>query len=93
LFIGYFILETTSNGIIAQLLAGTAGISIMTAVAYYRSWSKRVEKPAHVHPSRPPAEMPHAPPGASVQPGEGGAVVGALKGKGGGSPIDRLGRA
>ncbi len=54
-FIGYFILETTSNGIVAQLLVGAAGISIMTAVAYYRSWSKRVEKPAHaVH---PPADM------------------------------------
>ena len=42
-FIGYFFLESTSNGIVAQLLVGAAGISIMTAVAYYRSWSKRVE--------------------------------------------------
>jgi hypothetical protein len=73
-FIGYFVLETTSNGIIAQLLVGTAGISIMTAVAYYRSWSKRVEKSVHVHPSHPPAEMPHAPPGKSVQPGAEAAV-------------------
>ena len=52
-FIGYSVLETTSNGVIAQLLVGTAGISIMTAVAYYRSWSKRVEKAAH--PLRVPA--------------------------------------
>ncbi len=48
-FIGYFVLETTSSGVIPQLLVGTAGISIMTAVAYYRSWSKRVEKHAHGH--------------------------------------------
>ena len=73
-FIGYFVLETTSNAIVAQLLVGTAGISIMTAVAYYRSWSKRVEKSVHVHPSHPPAEMPHAPPGKSVQPGAEAAV-------------------
>ena len=52
-FIGYFILHTTSDGIVAQLLVGTAGLGIMTAVAYYRSWSKRVEK-AHVHASQPP---------------------------------------
>ena len=52
-FIGYFILKTTSDGIIAQLLIGTAGIAIMTAVAYYRSWSKRVEKQPHVHGGQP----------------------------------------
>jgi hypothetical protein len=46
-FIGYLVLQVTSSGIIAQLLVGTGGISIMTAVAYYRSWSKRIEKPAH----------------------------------------------
>ena len=46
-FIGYFILTTTSNGIVAQLLVGATGIAIMTAVAYYRSWSKRVEKQPH----------------------------------------------
>jgi hypothetical protein len=42
-FIGYFVLQVTSNGIIVQLLVGTGGISIMTLVAYYRSWSKRVD--------------------------------------------------
>ena len=46
-FIGYFIPKTTSDGIVAQLLVGTAGIAIMTGVAYYLSWSKRVEKAAH----------------------------------------------
>ena len=58
-FIGYFVLAMTSNGIAAQLLVGTAGISIMTAVAYYRSWSKRVEKTAHAHVSSPTEEKSH----------------------------------
>jgi hypothetical protein len=53
-FIGYFILTITSGGIIAQLLVGIAGIAIMTGVAYYRSWSKRVER-AHVHGGHPVA--------------------------------------
>ena len=66
-FIGYFVLEMTSNGIVAQLLVGTTGISIMTAVAYYRSWSKRVEKTAHAHVSPPAAEKSHAPAGELVQ--------------------------
>jgi hypothetical protein len=52
-FIGYFVLMATSDGIIAQLLVGITGIAIMTAVAYYRSWSKRVEKSAHVHTNPP----------------------------------------
>jgi OpgC protein len=41
-FIAAFILEGTSDGIVA--LVGTGGLSIMTAVAYYRSWSKRNDK-------------------------------------------------
>ena len=69
-------METTSNGIFAQLLVGTLGISIMTAVAYYRSWSKRVEK-THAHASSPAAEKSHAPAGAQVQPVE-KAVVDAV---------------
>ena len=59
-FIGYFVLEMTSNGIVAQLLVVTTGISIMTAVAYYRSWSKRIEKTAHAHVSPTVAEKSHA---------------------------------
>ncbi len=47
-FISHFILETTSDGFFAQLLVGVAGLSIMTAVAYYRSWSKRIENPAYL---------------------------------------------
>jgi hypothetical protein len=51
-FIGYFILETVSDGVFAQLLVGVAGITIMTAVAYYRSWWKRNDNPAAVHSDR-----------------------------------------
>ena len=67
-FIGYFVLATTSNGIFVQLLVGTAGIAIMTAVAYYRSWSKRVEKSAHaVHST---AEKPSLPTREFLKPAE-----------------------
>ena len=43
-FIAAFMLEVTSDGIVAQLLVGTGGLSIMTAVACYRSWSKHRDK-------------------------------------------------
>jgi hypothetical protein len=43
--IAHFILEISSGGIFAQLLVGTAGLAIMIGVAYYRSWSKQVDKP------------------------------------------------
>ena len=59
--IGYLVLRLTSSGIIAQVLVGTGGISIMTAVAYYRSWSKRIEKPAHGHANPPASKTPYAP--------------------------------
>ena len=59
-FVGYFVLQMTSSGVIAQLLVGTGGISIMTAVAYYRSWSKRVEKHAHGHAHQPAVQDTNA---------------------------------
>ena len=62
-FIGYFVLRMTSSGVLAQLLVGTAGISIMTGVAYYRSWSKRVEKHAHGLASQPAVQNLPAPAG------------------------------
>jgi hypothetical protein len=74
-FIGYFILKTTSDGIVAQLLVGTAGIAIMTAVAYYRSWSKRVEKQPHVHAGPSAVDKSHATAGEPARPAE-RAVVG-----------------
>jgi len=69
-FIGYFILKATSNGIVAQLLVGIAGIAIMTAVAYYKSWSKRVEKTAHAHVGPPPLDKSHATVGDPARPAE-----------------------
>jgi hypothetical protein len=74
-FIGYFVLTTTSNGIIAQLLVGITGIAIMTAVAYYRSWSKRVEKAAHAHVGPPSVDKSHPTAGELARPAE-RAVVG-----------------
>ena len=68
-FISYFVLQITSSGVIPQLLVGTGGISIMTAVAYYRSWSKRVEKHAHGHANQLAEQGPPASAGEAVQPG------------------------
>ena len=68
-FIGYFILTTTSNGIAAQLLVGVTGIT-MTAVAYYRSWSKRVEKQPHVHAGPPVADQSDTTAGGRERPNE-----------------------
>jgi hypothetical protein len=48
-FIAHFILETTSNIFPAQVLVGVGGLSLMTAVAYYRSWSKRIDKAAGIN--------------------------------------------
>ena len=69
-FIGYFVLQMTSNGVIAQLLLGTGGISLMTAVAYYRWWSKRVEKHAHGHANQLTEQGPPASGGEAVQRGD-----------------------
>ena len=77
-FIAYFILETTSGGIFAELLVGAAGVSIMTAVAYYRSWSKRVEKPVHTDLHRSTGEESHPPISDLVLPQANRAVVSAI---------------
>ena len=69
-FIGYFVLQMTSSDVIAQLLVGTVGISIMTGVAYYRSWSKRVEKHAHGHANQPAVQKLPGPAGETVQLGD-----------------------
>jgi hypothetical protein len=41
-FVAHFVLITVSNGLFAQLIVGACGLSIMIAVACYRSWSKQV---------------------------------------------------
>jgi len=43
-FIAHFVLEVGSEGILAQLLVGAAGLWIMTIIAYYRTWSKEVDR-------------------------------------------------
>ncbi|ACE99616.1 hypothetical protein IP86_17255 [Rhodopseudomonas sp. AAP120] len=54
-FIAHFVLETTSQSFFAQLLVGAAGLSVMTGVAYYRSWSKQIDKAPITTAKRPPA--------------------------------------
>jgi hypothetical protein len=73
-FIGHFVLMKTSDGVVAQLLVGATGIAIMTAVAYYRSWSKRVEKSAHTHAAPPAADKSDAAPGELARPAERAAI-------------------
>jgi len=43
-FVAHFVLITVSNSLFAQLVVGVSGLLIMIAVAYYRSWSKRVDR-------------------------------------------------
>ena len=45
-FVAHFTLSVSSGSFLAQLLVSIAGIAIMTAVAYYISWSKRQDKTA-----------------------------------------------
>jgi len=44
-FTAHVVLETISDSLLAQILVGSAGLAIMTGVAYYRLWSKQVDKP------------------------------------------------
>jgi len=43
-FIAHFVFELASANVLVQLLVGAAGLWIMTIIAYYRSWSKQVDK-------------------------------------------------
>lgn len=43
-FVAHLALNAISDGVLAQLLVGVAGLTILTGVAYYRSWSKEVDK-------------------------------------------------
>ena len=55
-FVAHFLLSLSSGSIFVQVLVSVAGISIMTLVAYYISWSKRQDKPL----PKPPAAKPAA---------------------------------
>jgi hypothetical protein len=43
-FAGHFVLITSRNSLSVQILVSGAGIAIMTAVAYYVSWSRRQDR-------------------------------------------------
>jgi hypothetical protein len=55
----HIILVKVSNAIWMQVLVSVAGIVLMTILAYYRSWSKRLDKPTA-------KAVPAASPAASV---------------------------
>jgi hypothetical protein len=42
-FLAHLVLDTVSSSALTQLLVGITGLSVMTGVAYYRSWSKDVD--------------------------------------------------
>lgn len=51
----HVILVEVSSAIWMQIVVSVVGIALMTAVAYYRSWSKLADKkPEKLHPSPPP---------------------------------------
>ena len=43
-FVGHFLLDEVSDSLLAQIVVSLSGIALMTAVAYYRSWSKELDK-------------------------------------------------
>jgi hypothetical protein len=60
-FVGHFQLMMSSGSFLAQLFVSVAGITIMTLVAYYISWSKKQDKPLPkpvVAETAKPAETP-----------------------------------
>ncbi len=46
-FFAHFVLVEVSGGIWMQILVSVAGLAAMTALAYYRSWSKNVDRASH----------------------------------------------
>jgi hypothetical protein len=53
-FVGHFMLMLSSGSVASQIFVSVSGITIMTLVAYYISWSKKQDKP----PPRPAAAQP-----------------------------------
>jgi hypothetical protein len=52
-FVGHFLLDVVSNSLPTQIVVSISGIALMTAIAYYRSWSKELDR-------RPKAPIPKA---------------------------------
>lgn len=44
-FVGHFILEMYSDGLAAQVAVSAAGLMLMTCVAFYRNWSRSLDRP------------------------------------------------
>lgn len=61
-FVGHFVLELTAESLFAQLLVSLTGIGVMTGVAYYRSWAKKLDK-------RPGLSAPATPRWSSTRDG------------------------
>ncbi|HVV41877.1 MAG TPA: OpgC domain-containing protein [Nitrobacter sp.] len=56
-FVAHFMLMMSSGSFLAQLIVSIGGITAMTIVAYYISWSKRQDKPL---PKPAPASAPQS---------------------------------
>ncbi len=64
-FVGHFVLMLSWGTVWAQLGVSVIGVAILTAVAYYGSWSKKQDKPsARSAPAKAPAAQTSAAPGA-----------------------------
>lgn len=48
-FVGHFVLETYSGAVIAQIMVSVAGVTLMTCVAMYRTWSRSLDFPQARH--------------------------------------------
>jgi len=57
-FLGHFALELTAESFLAQILVSLTGIGLMTGIAYYRSWAKKLEK--RPRPSAPDRNLRNA---------------------------------
>ncbi|MBR1208094.1 MULTISPECIES: OpgC domain-containing protein [unclassified Bradyrhizobium] len=55
-FVGHFILEMDSDGLAAQVAVSAAGLMLMSCVAFYRTWSRSLDRP-------PSSAKPAAAPG------------------------------
>jgi hypothetical protein len=47
-FVGHLALTMSSGSLLAQIFVSAAGITIMTLIAYYISWSKRQDEPSEI---------------------------------------------
>ncbi|RJF69575.1 OpgC domain-containing protein [Rhodopseudomonas palustris] len=62
-FVAHFELLLSSGSLLAQIIVSIAGITLMTIVAYYITWSKQQDKP-----TKPAAKAPAAQPEGMAAP-------------------------